>query len=681
MPLPIVHRVTVLSPGAGGDSMDEAEVTYPDGSKARREVVVLGGGAYGDEALSLNTQPTGSEYAIPVRTIAGAGTQPISVVSLPLPTGAAQDGTDGASPPAIPGTGIRGWLRSIYDKLAGTLQVSQPQTVDAGNTVTVSNANASPGSPFVGAWSHTRSLGIVRQITVLASNVSSGLGGIFTFEYSEDGISNNGISEVRTIGSFSTVRDFDLLNSGEYYRIKFEPSRALAGGELVFITTTMRRQWDGFFVRLLTQPLEKQNLGLPHLAAFLRGFKADGTSTDIGITPTAALRTGTEDAATGVSSHVSSLRDTVFGARSRVFGDNFATGIGVGIDQGSFPTTGTVTGSGTVAVAGGSLNIRTGATLGSTASMQSTKTALFRAGNEAGHFAALAFPASPSIFRVGSRKAAVNSYVASASFSSNAPTTDANFHLYDLYFNGQDSFYFQGEVLLHTLRAMASPLVGALDLPIRFEVDNFSTTIAAGSNGQSLPQATINVASTANFPTSGTVAVVTGAGTQLVSYTGVAGGNQFTGCTGGTGAMSTGGGVQVSVLRWGQFDANNGYFFEVQYQATDITLAVIETAALQYGSASTDILALTRWQASQVTVGTSAVQIASSPLTARKTISLKGSTSSNQTVYVGATSAVTASTGYALGNGETLDLDLDDGAQVWAIASSSAQKLFIAEIG
>lgn len=68
-------------------------------------------------------------------------TQPVSAASLPLPTGAALDsslasilakqpaapaldGTDGAAPAVIPGTGIRGWLRSIFDKLNGTLAVS-----------------------------------------------------------------------------------------------------------------------------------------------------------------------------------------------------------------------------------------------------------------------------------------------------------------------------------------------------------------------------------------------------------------------------------------------------------------------------------------------------------------------------------------------------------------------------
>jgi hypothetical protein len=34
----------------------------------------------------------------------------------------AQDGTDGATPPSIPGTGIRGWLRAIYDKFTTGIQ-------------------------------------------------------------------------------------------------------------------------------------------------------------------------------------------------------------------------------------------------------------------------------------------------------------------------------------------------------------------------------------------------------------------------------------------------------------------------------------------------------------------------------------------------------------------------------
>lgn len=70
----------------------------------------------------------------------------------------------------------------------------------------------------------------------------------------------------------------------------------------------------------------------------------------------------------------------------------------------------------------------------------------------------------------------------------------------------------------------------------------FTTTIAAGSNGQTLPQATINVASTTGFPTSGTIYIITSTGVSTVNYTGT-NATQFTGCTGGTGSMTTGNSV------------------------------------------------------------------------------------------------------------------------------------------
>lgn len=69
-----------------------------------------------------------------------------------------------------------------------------------------------------------------------------------------------------------------------------------------------------------------------------------------------------------------------------------------------------------------------------------------------------------------------------------------------------------------------------------------STQIAPSSNGFSLPQTVINVNSTTNFPSSGTIYVATGSGIQVVTYTGT-NGLQFTGCSGGTGLMATGGAV------------------------------------------------------------------------------------------------------------------------------------------
>lgn len=81
------------------------------------------------------------------------------------------------------------------------------------------------------------------------------------------------------------------------------------------------------------------------------------------------------------------------------------------------------------------------------------------------------------------------------------------------------------------------------------------TTIAGASNGQTLPQTVIAVASTTGFATSGTIYIYTTTGTQTVTYTNIAG-NTFTGCSGGTGVMSTGNTVtSPSLITFG----NDGY--------------------------------------------------------------------------------------------------------------------------
>lgn len=70
-----------------------------------------------------------------------------------------------------------------------------------------------------------------------------------------------------------------------------------------------------------------------------------------------------------------------------------------------------------------------------------------------------------------------------------------------------------------------------------------STTIASGSNGAVLPQATINVASTAEFsPGPSEFYVQTSDGVSEVSYTST-NGTQFLGCSGGVGTLATGGAV------------------------------------------------------------------------------------------------------------------------------------------
>lgn len=64
---------------------------------------------------------------------------------------------------------------------------------------------------------------------------------------------------------------------------------------------------------------------------------------------------------------------------------------------------------------------------------------------------------------------------------------------------------------------------------------NQATTIAAGSNGLTLPQATITVASTSSFPSVGSFTL----NSEIITYTGKTS-TTFTGCSGGTSTMATG---------------------------------------------------------------------------------------------------------------------------------------------
>jgi len=78
-----------------------------------------------------------------------------------------------------------------------------------------------------------------------------------------------------------------------------------------------------------------------------------------------------------------------------------------------------------------------------------------------------------------------------------------------------------------------------------------ATTVAVGSNGATLPQATINVASTAAFAVAGTLLVVTTEGVEEVTYEGKTA-TTFIGCAGGTGTLATGNDItpDVPVQAW-----------------------------------------------------------------------------------------------------------------------------------
>src|SRR4029434_4814496 len=79
------------------------------------------------------------------------------------------------------------------------------------------------------------------------------------------------------------------------------------------------------------------------------------------------------------------------------------------------------------------------------------------------------------------------------------------------------------------------------DLTIDGNWGNAMTRLVDASHGVSLPTATLNVESTADFPRSGTITVVTAQGGpgQIITYTGKTA-TTLTGCAGGTGRLALG---------------------------------------------------------------------------------------------------------------------------------------------
>lgn len=107
--------------------------------------------------VNANGVETGtSTNPLTVAVVNQQSTQSISAVSLPLPTGAAQDGADatGIVAPAG-GSGIRGWLSGIYAKVSGTLSVGLVTSLPTGSNiigaVTGSGLFAVGGQGAVGA--------------------------------------------------------------------------------------------------------------------------------------------------------------------------------------------------------------------------------------------------------------------------------------------------------------------------------------------------------------------------------------------------------------------------------------------------------------------------------------------------------------------------------------------------
>lgn len=116
----------------------------------------------------------------------------------------------------------------------------------------------------------------------------------------------------------------------------------------------------------------------------------------------------------------------------------------------------------------------------------------------------------------------------------------------------------------------------------------------------------------------------------------------------------------------------------VKVDATD----TVQPVVINSGVVGTNILGLNNLQTSQQIVSTTAVQLASSSLPTRSSMSVKVTTTSNQDiVYLGVSNLVTSSNGYALFNGDSIQLDITPSGHVWAIATNPGQLVYIMEVG
>lgn len=97
---------------------------------------------------------------------------------------------------------------------------------------------------------------------------------------------------------------------------------------------------------------------------------------------------------------------------------------------------------------------------------------------------------------------------------------------------------------------------------------------------------------------------------------------------------------------------------------------------------NTSLEGLNAIETTQYTVGTSAQKLTPTPMTNRSGMMIKvRATDTSQVVYVGPNDQVTSLNGFPIFDGDTLQLDLKETQEIWAIGSAAGQKVFVLEIG
>jgi Flp pilus assembly pilin Flp len=159
-------------------------------------------------SVSISGTPTVAiSGTVPVSGSFYPSTQPISAASLPLPNGAAQDGTDGTGITCpTGGSGIRGWLSGIYSKIASTLSAS------------ITNFPATFAATQSGAWSTGRTW-----------NLASGSDSITATISGTPAVSISGTPTVNANITFPSTQNVALVSSSDSTAIPVSGSVSISG--------------------------------------------------------------------------------------------------------------------------------------------------------------------------------------------------------------------------------------------------------------------------------------------------------------------------------------------------------------------------------------------------------------------------------------------------------------------
>lgn len=114
----------------------------------------------------------------------------------------------------------------------------------------------------------------------------------------------------------------------------------------------------------------------------------------------------------------------------------------------------------------------------------------------------------------------------------------------------------------------------------------------------------------------------------------------------------------------------------VDVSGSEVSLDAATLAALENITVSTSH---SSWLTSQNTVDTTAELVVAADLTNRKKVLIQN-VSGNRTVYLGSSNAVTSADGIRLSPGSNIELELQAGVAIYAIANSAGADLRIAEL-